>query len=78
MGLGLAISRRFCQMMGGDIHSREQARPWLDLHDPAAEDCGSGGCSTGSSTIPDYRGGKFCASRTGLNSRAAASFCCSA
>jgi signal transduction histidine kinase len=37
MGLGLAISRRFCQMMGGDIHSREQARPCLDLHDPAAD-----------------------------------------
>ena len=38
-GLGLVISRRFCQMMGGD--SRERARSWLDLHHPSPENCTS-------------------------------------
>ena len=31
-GLGLVISRRFCQMMGGDIAVDERAREGLDLH----------------------------------------------
>ena len=35
-GLGLALSRRFCRMMGGDITVRERAGPREHVHDPAA------------------------------------------
>jgi signal transduction histidine kinase len=35
-GLGLALSRRLCRMMGGDSHSRERGRRGFHLHDPPA------------------------------------------
>ena len=35
-GLGLTITRRFCQMMGGDVDGRERAGPRHDVHDPPA------------------------------------------
>jgi signal transduction histidine kinase len=41
-GLGLVISRRFCQMMGGEHH-------WVaaHFHDPATENCGRSETSSG-------------------------------
>ena len=35
-GLGLTITRRFCQMMGGDVEVDQRAGPGLGLHRPAA------------------------------------------
>ena len=35
-GLGLTITRKFCEMMGGDDHRAERAGQGLDLHDPSA------------------------------------------
>jgi hypothetical protein len=38
-GLGLVISRRFCQMMGVTLRLRA-SRSWFDVYHPSAADCG--------------------------------------
>jgi signal transduction histidine kinase len=40
-GLGLVISQRFCQMMGGGHYGRKRAWSRVDLYDSAAADCRS-------------------------------------
>jgi hypothetical protein len=55
-GLGLAISKRFCQMMGRGHYGREGAWSGINLHDPAAENCGRSKGSDGCQSVPHRRG----------------------
>ena len=67
-GLGLPISRRFCQLMGGDITAESTRRRGLDVHDPTAG-AGGGGVRDRSSGRRGA-GGRDADARPGANSRA--------